>query len=562
MIHLLVSSKHIQCIKWENDNGRPVLLSASYVPYKSKKISDNPSSRELANEINTVLQLQKKKFSFEGEQVHVTIPDSFCSTAVIYPDEEMSEADSWELSKWTISQRFIKDDDSSDEFFGKSFSEKIKNVFSLKVSSTLTETLKISIQELGGNPIWMGTESSVFYGLNPSRGITLLINDRSGYEYYHYSKNSFTHGDAKFTKNKWRLSSYDGSVNENDIFKGQIIIPGKISYRRKSHFEGKRIRQVEPFKNIKKNDIKIPKELTLFSQAVSTALIHGDVVGHSLNFFTSPGLHAPKKEIIDDKKDLGEKNKKRKKPSKRKKSSFQQFFAYLFFFGALTAVIFREDLPAIYDRLESEIQLLLNPPSPVISSNETKSNPTLNTNLFDEVSFLRSQSLVNSSFILSSAIDSSQINSFDAGNGKLDILLTGSKNSIFPVDTIGSILNYSLRQVEGKDLYEFGYLVQYDPYFNETLKFVDQVSLKEFLDYLNTLNDIDIKKLDSFSRNALEHTPIIVSTRKFSSFKNILNYMVFNGSNLVLEKVAVNNSDASKPQIKRLFITFLNYSDN
>ena len=291
-------------------------------------------------------------------------------------------------------------------------------------------------------------------------------------------------------------------------------------------------------------------------------MIHGDVVGHSLNFFSSPGLHAPKKEIIDDKKDLDEKNKKRKKPSKRKKSSFQQFFAYLFFFGALTAVIFREDLPAIYDRLESEIQIFLNPPSPAISSNETKSNPTLNTNLFDEVSFLRSQSLVNSSFILSSVIDSSQINSFDAGNGKLDILLAGSKDSIFPVDTIGSILNYSLRQVEGKDLYEFGYLVQYDPYFNETLKFADQVSLNEFLDYLNTLNDIDIKKLDSFSRNALEHTPIIVSTRKFSSFKNILNYMVFNGSNLVLEKVTVNNSDASKPQIKRLFITFLNYSDN
>ena len=53
-------------------------------------------------------------------------------------------------------------------------------------------------------------------------------------------------------KNKWKLSSSDGSINESDIFKGQIIIPGKLSYRRKSHFEGKRIRQVEPFKNIKK----------------------------------------------------------------------------------------------------------------------------------------------------------------------------------------------------------------------------------------------------------------------------------------------------------------------
>ena len=81
----------------------------------------------------------------------------------------MSEADSWELSKWTIGQRFIKEDDSSDEFFGKAFSENRKNIFSLKVSSVLTERLKISIQELGGNPVWMGTESSAFYGLNRSR---------------------------------------------------------------------------------------------------------------------------------------------------------------------------------------------------------------------------------------------------------------------------------------------------------------------------------------------------------------------------------------------------------
>ena len=172
MIHLLVSNKHIQCINWDYESGKPFLSSVSYLPFKSKKISENPTDKELVNEINTVLQLQKKRFSFEGEQVYVTIPDSFCSTCVIYPDEEMSEADGWELSKWTIGQRYTNEEGANDEFFGRLFSEKNKNIYSLKVSSLLTETIKISIQEMGGNPLWMGTESSAFYGLNPNRGIT------------------------------------------------------------------------------------------------------------------------------------------------------------------------------------------------------------------------------------------------------------------------------------------------------------------------------------------------------------------------------------------------------
>ena len=86
MIHLLVSNKHIQCIKWDHENGKPFLSSFSYVPFKSKKLSQNPTDKELVNEINTTLQLQKKRFSFEGEQVYVTIPDDFCSSCVIYPE--------------------------------------------------------------------------------------------------------------------------------------------------------------------------------------------------------------------------------------------------------------------------------------------------------------------------------------------------------------------------------------------------------------------------------------------------------------------------------------------
>ena len=60
------------------------------------------------------------------------------------------------------------------------------------------------------------------------------------------------------------------------------------------------------------------------------------------------------------------------------------------------------------------------------------------------------------------------------------------------MDTLGSILNYSLRQVEGKDLYEFGYLVQYHPYLNEFLKPDNYTTMEELRDYLDKVIDLDI----------------------------------------------------------------------
>ena len=564
MIHLLVSNKYVQCTKWDHENGKPFLSSISYQPFKSKKLSEKPTDKDLINEINTVLQLQKKRFSFEGEQVYVTIPDDFCSTCIVYPDEEMSEADGWELSKWTLGQRYTKDEGSNDEFFGRFFTEKNKNVFSLKVSSLLTEKIKISIQEMGGNPLWMGTESSAFYGLNPNRGITLLLNNKSGYEYFHFSKNSFTNGFAKFTKNKWKLSSADGSINESDIFKGQIIIPGKLSYRRKSHFEGKRIRQVEPFKNIKKNDVKIPKELTVYSQAISSALIIGNVLGYSLNFFKNPGLQAieEQKEDTVDTVPLKTNDKKRKKLSKKKKSNFQQFFAYLFFFGALTAVIFRDQLPGIYENIEKEVLEFLTPPQALQVDNEISSIVTSDIIDFNQVDFIRSQSLVHSLYNLTSAIASDQIIKFEGGKGKIDVTLTGSKNSQFSVDTIGNILNYSLRQIEGKDLYEFGYLIQYEPYLNDNLNPNDYVSLNELRDKFETIIGLDVRMLDPYSLNALEETPIIITSDNVSAINDALAYMLSSGSNLVLNKATMNISNIDKPNVVRLFITYLNYSDS
>jgi len=546
------------------ENEKQILSSVLYKSYKSKKNSLNTNDKELIAQINSALQLAKKQLSFEGEKVFVTIPDNLCNTSFVYCDEEMSETDGWEFSKWTLDQRYSSEENSTNEYFGRLFKGEIDSVYSLRVSSLLSETIKMSIQEMGGDPVWMGTESSAFYGLNPNRGVTLFLNDKSGYEYFHYSKNCFLNGTAKFSKDKWKLSSTDGSYNEKDIFKGQIVIPGKLSYRRKSHFKGKRIRQVEAFKNIKKNDVKIPKEVKNNDLYISTAIINGNVYGSSLNFFDSPGLQE-----YDDKKTIPEiskeknKQKKRKPLKKKKTNNFQQIFAYLFFFAALTAVIFREKLPEIYETIEVEVRNFIDPKVPQ-TTQETPLNKSAERlySEFQKKSFIKSQSTVNAIAKIFNSIEMKNIINIEAMKGEINLEFLDLKSTNVPVDTIGNILNYSLRQIGGLEQYKHGYLIQYPVFRNELINLDDYISLNQLENALASLNNLDIKKFDVLYLNAVEYIPLVLSSTNLSTALQILSYLETTGSNLVLEKFIYNYNNQNNSFTIRFFITFANYNDS
>ena len=68
-------------------------------------------------------------------------------------------------------------------------------------------------------------------------------------------------------------------------------------------------------------------------------------------------------------------------------------------------------------------------------------------------------------------------------------------------------------------MYEFGYLIQYEPYLNDNLNPDDYISLNEFRDNFETIIGLDVKMLDSYSLNALEHTPIIIASSNLSAIK-------------------------------------------
>lgn len=563
MIHLLVSSKHLLCVQWKDENSKSLLTGFSYQPFKAKKTSSVFSPKESILDINAALKAAKKALSFEGEKIFVTVPDDFCDSVLTQCDEDMSDADGWEYSKWSIKQRNVASDDSAYEYFGRSFIPETKSIFSLRISSVLTESLKMTIQEMGGEPVWMGTESSAYYGLNKTRGITLFVNDKNGYNYYHYSKNCFLKGSAKFAKNKWSLSSTDGSSNEQDIFKGQIVIPGKLSYRRKAHFEGKRIRQVEAFKNIKKNDIKIPKEVKNNDLYIATAIINGKANESSINFFNNPGLQQINEDKpipqIDESKP---KNKARKALPPKKQRNFQQFFAYVFFFAALTAVIFRDRLPELLEIAEEKVFAFIDAAPDLIETIPVvEDDPVPYYSDFQQKSFYRSQSLIASLVKVNTLISMEKLTSIDASKGVYEIIFNDTKETDEPIDTLGSLLNYSLRQVSGVDRYQHGYLIQYPIDLINKDFMGSYTPMDQLKSELTDFADIQIKAFDVFTENTLEHTPFLFSVSNINEINSMLTYLENKGSDIILEKFQMTSNEPGS-LTARFFITYINYSDS
>ena len=185
MIHLSISESHLLCLQWSIKNGKPFLLSVSNKVLPKPLSILEQSENEIISVINAGLHLIREDIPFEGEQVYVTIPDKFTNSVLVSSDEDMTENDTWDYALWTIRQRWSSD--KKNENFGRSFGNNSNELFAISVSTTFTEPIKMAILELGGDPIWMGTESSVFFGLNPEKGCTVFNIEKNSYKSVSYT---------------------------------------------------------------------------------------------------------------------------------------------------------------------------------------------------------------------------------------------------------------------------------------------------------------------------------------------------------------------------------------
>ena len=551
MIHLSISDSHLLCLQWSENNGKPILLSVSNKALPKPLNLVEQSENEIISVINAGLHLVREDISFEGQQVYVTIPDFFTNSVFVSSDEDMTENDTWDFALWSIKQRWPSD--TKVEIFGRSFGENSNNLYAISISTTFTEPIKMAIQELGGEPIWMGTESSVFYGLNPTQGCTVFFINKTGYNYYQFSQSSFQSGVAKYLKGKWKILPLNGSANVKKVFKGQLLVAGNLSEKRKVHFKGNRIKQLVSLTGVNYEADILPKDVKEDNLYVFTALATGTVIDVSINFFDQPGIQAfnyVKKEIekpVEIKKVKGSSNKRKKskKTVKKKRDGFGlKIFLYFFFFITIAGMLVYDQKPEIFNRLFSKIDdfKLINYSTVIDTSSldlieEIQLSPEIVTDGITPVSKLsiKSQNLILTALNTLTLTDSHEIILLSISDETMDLELLGGKTMNAPIDSIGDVLNYSLRQVPGDSRFKHGYLVKYKSSY-EFLSEGTLVEMDSLRTYVEQVQNSLFKVLNVIDSDLNTQTPIIIRLNGDNYIQTFLNYVLSKTKNLVLEK--------------------------
>jgi len=514
------------------------------------------SETEIVSVLNAGLHLIREDIPFEGNKVYVTIPDKYCQSVLVPLDPELTENDGWEFARWTINNRWQTE--NSHEYFGRLFEGKQKSAFAIRVSTIFTEPIKLAIQELGGEALWMGTESSAFFGLYPEKGCTVFHPESNGYRYFHYSQDSFQNGTARFIKENWRLHPFTGSKSDKDAFKGQLIFAGKLSEKRKANFKGRRIKQLVALHGIGVEGDIIPKDIKEEDIYCLTSIVKGTVQGVALNFFDNPGLQkyqyakpipSEKPEIDLPKPGVKKPIEKKPKPKKKKKKrNLLQSALYLFFFSSIAIMIAYDQKPELFDAIPKitlgkppKVEIL--PPIEIVGP-----TPEIEEVLEEE----KPDYLVNSQNLIWTALrtlelsDSYKIMLLSLSGGRMDLELVGNKTMDAPIDSLGDVLNYSLRQVNGDNQFKHGYLVNYQ--LSDHSDIQTDFSLEEFKLFITSLDQSYYKEIDPIEREDRTQMPIIVRTSGTDNIDQILLKLSLEGKNLAVEKfVYAGDSEKNSP---------------
>ena len=109
------------------------------------------------------------------------------------------------------------------------------------------------------------------------------------------------------------------------------------------------------------------------------------------------------------------------------------------------------------------------------------------------------------------------------------------KTQTIPVDSIGDILNYSLRQVNGEDQFKHGFLVNYNETNIENNSY-SNITLAKLESFVNELDDSFIKSLDPIDEQTNKRVPVIVRIQDDDNINKMLEYLSQYGSNVSLDK--------------------------
>ena len=276
--------------------------------------------------------------------------------------------------------------------------------------------------------------------------------------------------------------------------------------------------------------------------------------GVALNFFDQPGIQPfeyNKAEVINKPKPLKSPIKKSRKVKKTKKTKKNgkglQITLYFFFFTVIGTMLLYDQKPEFFENIIPKVKLK--------EPNKLEVNIPEPKSLTDTIPIakqpipnfaLKSQSLISAALKTLTLSDRHQVKLLSISEGTMDLVLLGNKIMDIPIESIGDVLNISLRQIAGENQFEHGYLVQY--YDAEPLALQGKQTVESFKKYLEDIQNSFLKVLNPIERENKYQIPMIVHVSSYNYIQSLLNYISINGYNIALEKFVYKGDSTSLNQ--------------
>ncbi len=328
MVSILITDTNLVCTEWSlSENKNRVVTGIYSVPFDHPLSSLFFNEREINSTIEIAFRHLIENVSLHGKDVSVVVDKDIVTEEVVHNSENLHQDELYDYFLWKQSQKWGKNYSDHSSLYVQQYPENANQYLLSKCNSHLIEIIKLTISEHSGNPVWMGSHTTLLFDHSNQKTV-FVYDDKQSYQYLFRGQGGLSVGKFRFANGQVKLSGNE----QTDHFQkdNNIVLLDKLSDKKQKYWDTLSINLIDPKTSIILEGLSIPENMSYSDINLLKYLIFYEHNPSNINYFGSDKMKlwsAPPKKSVRKKK----KTKKVmvKKVSKSKES--KQYPVFIFF---------------------------------------------------------------------------------------------------------------------------------------------------------------------------------------------------------------------------------------
>jgi hypothetical protein len=567
VIHLAITDQHLLCVQWTHTELGSLLTGISYKPFHHPLSNVWNSEAEFVSVFSSALQQIRDEVTLEREQIYITVPDQFVRSLALPLDKTMSDSEGWLLARWSFEQRWGTPSESGLAFFGRLFRKDQSQLLLSALHSNLIEPVKLALAEQGASPRWLGTESSVLFGLESGQGVIVLFPERNTIRFFALSEEGYADGTLRLFRGKWKINATNGNLSSDDLQQYRILVGAGFSPKRLESFQSLNPTILSGLEGLDLEGVTVDEAIPVHLFTITRALYAGvQPEQNQINFFGDQGIqnipvHLPpepvvKKEPVPAQKPPKRKTKTRTIDQKEKSKHLQKWSSM-----GITLVLLAFLVGIIYMNKVS-------PPEKVQKGNGSTTTLPLEKSASEDVS--------SDTAMLKPILDASisrldifeqvltlmgdrVLFSVNAENDSLVLTFGGSYEVTNELDSLGSVISQTVSPIACCGGYKHVVLLQFP-----VTKASDHHTWVNYNQLFQSLvidsSTVKVRSLSPRKFGPFNLIPVIVRARGGETVDRVVKTLRKVEGNVAVEKVVYSNDPVRPNPVAVLFLSLFEAS--